>query len=257
MKWFFIDESITDGDRRQGPYSIGEIRDFVNTGKIVDETLVWHAGMESWISWKETDEAKLEANRDEILQNTINAILREKLKEKHYASFMLRAAAFMIDNIILGIAGVLFLLIFVAAGWIDYDLVQAASNEYANNLFSAEALQKFLETPGMGSFMSVWSFVQALYFIVMHAKFSATVGKMIFHIHVENANGERLSWAGSMVRYIASIFTQLTTMFYGLGYLIAIVDPKHRALHDWIARTFVVTDIRIKIKERSSEEQEN
>jgi hypothetical protein len=33
MKWYFIDESITDGERRQGPYSIDEIHEFVNQGK--------------------------------------------------------------------------------------------------------------------------------------------------------------------------------------------------------------------------------
>ena len=38
MKWYFIDESITDGERRQGPYSIDEIHEFVNQGKISDNT---------------------------------------------------------------------------------------------------------------------------------------------------------------------------------------------------------------------------
>jgi uncharacterized RDD family membrane protein YckC len=31
-------------------------------------------------------------------------------------------------------------------------------------------------------------------------------------------------------------------MFYGLGYLIVFIDPKRRALHDYIARTRVVHD---------------
>jgi uncharacterized RDD family membrane protein YckC len=42
------------------------------------------------------------------------------------------------------------------------------------------------------------------------------------------------------VRYLASIFTQFTLMLYGLGYIIVCIDPKRRALHDWIARTRVV-----------------
>ena len=29
MKWYYIDESITDGDRRLGPFSIEEIQDLV------------------------------------------------------------------------------------------------------------------------------------------------------------------------------------------------------------------------------------
>ena len=80
MKWFFIDESITDGERRQGPYSIEEIREFEKQGKITSETLVWHSGMENWIPWKEAVE-KLEKDyfetnpeQEEILENTIKAL---------------------------------------------------------------------------------------------------------------------------------------------------------------------------------------
>ena len=47
MKWFYIDESITEGDRRQGPFSIDEIRNLAKEGKITSSTLVWHSGEES------------------------------------------------------------------------------------------------------------------------------------------------------------------------------------------------------------------
>ena len=57
------------------------------------------------------------------------------------------------------------------------------------------------------------------------------------------ANGEKLSWAFSIFRFIASIVTQATIVFYGLGYLIVLIDPQKRALHDFIARTRVVHDL--------------
>lgn len=255
MKWFFIDESITEGDRRQGPYSITEIRDFVSQGKISNETLVWHHGLESWITWQETDEAKLETNREELLKSTIDAILQEQAKQKRYAGFLIRAGAFVIDNLILSLVGAIILLIFSMASYIDLVAAQSLAEEFVKNPTSVEAMQKLMEVPGMGTFFSVWSIVQALYFIILHAKYSATIGKKIFHIHVETSNGENINWGFSVARYLSSIFTQLTSMFYGLGYLIVCVDPKRRALHDWIARTYVVHDP-IKIEIRSKDKQE-
>ena len=80
MKWYFIDESITDGERRQGPYSIDEIHEFVNQGKISDNTLVWHSGESDWKTWKEASQALKEdlppvpPTDEEMLKNTIEAL---------------------------------------------------------------------------------------------------------------------------------------------------------------------------------------
>ena len=74
----------------------------------------------------------------------------------------------------------------------------------------------------------------------MHNGLFRNCRKMIFHIHVETAEGNKLSWGASVARYLCSVLTQFTLILYGLGYLIVCVDPKRRALHDWIARTFVV-----------------
>jgi uncharacterized RDD family membrane protein YckC len=63
---------------------------------------------------------------------------------------------------------------------------------------------------------------------------------MLARIHIETTDGERLTWITSAARYLGSILTQFTLAIYGLGYLIVCIDPKRRALHDWIARTYVV-----------------
>jgi uncharacterized RDD family membrane protein YckC len=56
-----------------------------------------------------------------------------------------------------------------------------------------------------------------------------------------------MSWMVSVIRFIASLITQVTLMFYGIGYLIVMIDPKRRALHDHIARTRVVFNRRQKV----------
>lgn len=242
MKWFYIDTSITDGDRRQGPYSIDEIRDFVNEGKIKDETLVWHTGEANWKAWKDFPEASEppEPSEEELLKQTIETLLQSRMNRKRYAGFFVRANAFIIDNIILSIFGALFLYVMSLAGMLDLTAVSEIVNQYIENLTSTELVSKALEIPGMSAFFTIWSFVQAVYFIVFHAVWGATPGKKLLHIHVEMANGEKLSWAFSIFRFIASIVTQATLIFYGLGYLIVLIDPQKRALHDFIAQTRVV-----------------
>ena len=263
MNWFFIDESITDGERRQGPYSIDDIRDFVKQGKITDNTLVWRSGEESWKPWnsyeesKENETAHLEASRDELIRTTIEQLLREQASTRHYAGFIIRALAYTIDNCILGLFGGLLLFIMSLMGAVDLELIQQAAETYVSSPTSMDALDKFVSAPGMGLFLTIWSFFQAVYFIVFQAIYSATPGKKFCHIHIETAEGMRLSWLNSCARYLCSVLTQFTLVFYGLGYLIVCIDPKRRTLHDWIVRTFVVFDTRVKTTESSKPEQEN
>ena len=242
MKWFYIDTSITDGDRRQGPYSIDEIRDFVNEGKIKDETLVWHTGETNWKAWKDFPEASEppEPTEEEILKQTIETLLQGRMQRKRFAGFFVRANAFIIDNLILSIIGAIFLYIMSLAGMLDLNAVSEIVNQYIDNPGSTDLVSKALELPGMSTFFTIWSVVQAIYFIVFHAVWGATPGKKLLHIHVEMANGEKLSWAFSIFRFVASIVTQATLIFYGLGYLIVLIDPQKRALHDFIAQTRVV-----------------
>ena len=253
MKWFYIDTSITDGDRRQGPYSLEEIKSFVSEGKITDDTLVWHTGEPDWKPWKDLAESKEvteELSEEEVLKQTIETILQNRIQQKRFAGFFVRANAFIIDNLILSIFGVICLYLFSFAGVIDISAVSEVAKQYIEDPTSSDIVSKALELPGMSTFFTVWSIVQAIYFIVFHAISGATPGKKLLHIHVEMANGEKLSWAFSIFRFIASIVTQATLIFYGLGYLIVLVDPQKRALHDFLARTRVVHDV-IKQKENT------
>ena len=253
MKWFYIDTSITDGDRRQGPFSIDEIRNFVSEGKIKDETLVWHSGETNWKAWKDYPEATEvpEPTEEELLKQTIETLLQSRVTRKRFAGFFVRANAFIIDNIILSIIGAIFLYVMSLAGLIDINAVIEIVKQFTEDPASSDIVSNALKLPGMQTFFTIWSFVQAAYFIVFHAVWGATPGKKLFRIHVEMADGEKLSWAFSIFRFIASIVTQATLYFYGLGYLIVLIDPQKRALHDYIARTRVVHD---PIEQKNSKE---
>ena len=238
MKWFYIDESITDGDRRQGPFSIEEIQGLVKEGKITGSTLVWHSGEEAWRPWKEaaTEMEQNEANEDKILQETINEILKQQVLTKRYAGFFVRGLAMSVDSFILGFAGVIVLAALSGAGIVNIQELLQSSEEFVTNP-SIETMNKFFGLPGMDMFASISLFIQTVYFIVLHALYGATVGKMLFRIHVETRTGNKITWMGAIIRYIASL---MSMMLYGLGYLTILIDPKRRGLHDFIASTCVV-----------------
>lgn len=238
MKWFYIDESITDGERRQGPFSIEEIQNFAKEGKITNSTLVWHSGEESWTTWKEA-KAEIEQNeatQDKILQETINEILKQQVLTKRYAGFFVRSLAFSVDSIILGIAGILAFVALCGAGTIDFQQLMLLTEEFCNNP-TIESLNKMFNAPGMDLYFIISLLLQTVYFVILHALYGATIGKMLFRIHVETAKGDKITWLAAIIRYIASI---MSMMLYGLGYLTVLIDPKRRGLHDFIASTCVV-----------------
>lgn len=258
MTWYYIDESITDGERRKGPYNLDEIRDLVQEKKITDDTLVWHSGLDSFAPWKDMEESKdtyTSAEDEELLKKTIEELLAQQVAEhkaqKRYAGFFTRGLAFIIDNIILTLAGLLIMQVLSALQIIDPTSIDNAMNSIANageNAGFSEILDKMMKEPSLEILFMITSFIQALYFIIFTALKGATPGKMLLHIHVETAEGEKVGWLTSIIRYIASMFTQFTLVLYGIGYIIVMIDPKRRALHDHIARTRVVIEYRIKVR---------
>lgn len=255
MIWYYIDESITEGERRKGPYSIDEFRDLIKEGAIKNETLVWHSGMEAWIPWSETEEFKADVanasenstensadqlSEEEQVKAALEAILAEHKAQKRYAGFMVRGAAYFVDNFILSAFGIVLLMLMGSMQLLDTSAISDAMMAYINDPSSNETISNLVNAPGMSFFLGLWGFFQAVYFIAFTALHSATPGKKLFNLHVEVNGSEKIGWIASTLRYVASLFTQLTFMFYGIGYLIVMVDPKRRALHDWIAKTYVI-----------------
>ncbi|WP_304544561.1 RDD family protein [Sulfurimonas microaerophilic] len=84
----------------------------------------------------------------------------------------------------------------------------------------------------------VYSLIYFSYFIFLESsKKQATLGKRIFKIKVVNHEGERLSIANSAGRNFGRI---LSGLILGIGYLMVLFTPKKQALHDKLAKTYVV-----------------
>lgn len=252
MKWFYIDESVQDGDRRQGPLSLEEMQSLEREGKILGGTLVWHRGLDGWIPWSEAEKQEnLSAGNqeridEEKLEDTVKAILQERsfLKKRTYAGFFIRGAAIFIDWFLLGILWQVGVRILDALSIINYAAITESANaiieKFAGNTMSTDFGNAFMEIPGMSDLFLIWFVIQTLYFVCFNGFLSATPGKLLLRLRIERADTSRLGISGAIVRYIFSLLTQATFVFYGIGYILALIDPQKRALHDFFARTRVV-----------------
>ncbi len=135
------------------------------------------------------------------------------------AGFWVRVAAVVLD-------GALFILVEVL-------LAFAAGLVWGPGIAEAPVFR-----PTVSVFMLVFG---AVYYLVMHAVFGQTLGKMLLDLHVIEADGRPLTAATAALRSFGYSISALT---FGLGFLLAGLRRDKRALHDLIAGSRVVRSAR-------------
>lgn len=76
-----------------------------------------------------------------------------------------------------------------------------------------------------------------LYFAIMESsKLQATVGKLAVGVVVTDLKGERITFARATGRYFAKI---LSSLIFGIGYIMAAFTSRKQGLHDMVASTLV------------------
>ena len=80
--------------------------------------------------------------------------------------------------------------------------------------------------------------VALLNFVLVPGLSGRTLGKWVAGLRVVRKDGERLSFARSLARHLVGY--PLTALTLGLGFLLAALNSRGRALHDLIAGTVVV-----------------
>jgi uncharacterized RDD family membrane protein YckC len=129
-----------------------------------------------------------------------------------YAGFWRRLAAYLIDTLLVG--AVQFALALIV--WI-----------IAPTDFRAQA-----------NIAPVDFFLSWAYFSLLESSpAQATVGKIALGIYVTDRNGDPIDFKRASIRYWAKILSTLVLM---LGWLMAAFTPGKRALHDYVAGTFVL-----------------
>ena len=141
------------------------------------------------------------------------------------AGWIQRAVAYLIDQ------GVVALLYGI---WLGVGLIGAAGS---GNL---RALMKSLVSPAFSA-AALWGglFIFFGYFTFFHACGGQTPGKMVVRLKVVTADGCGLSVLRSLCRALGYF---VSSFFFGAGFLLALVSPRKRALHDLLTHSQVVLD---------------
>lgn len=79
--------------------------------------------------------------------------------------------------------------------------------------------------------------VAAGYQVAAPVLFGAHIGKLVFGYRLVTADGSRLTWGTSLLRYLCSY---LSTLAVFIGYIVAGFDSRKQTWHDKIAGTYVV-----------------
>ncbi len=76
-----------------------------------------------------------------------------------------------------------------------------------------------------------------LYFVFFEGIWGGTIGKLLLGIRVRRKDGGKINFGISFVRFIGKL---VSTIPFLLGFVLALFDKKHQALHDKIANTLVL-----------------
>jgi uncharacterized RDD family membrane protein YckC len=141
-----------------------------------------------------------------------------------YAGFRKRAAAHLIDSLVIGTIGSV---IGVIIGGIMGAALGFGGETSGGALI---AIQVVVQLVSLG--------LTAAYYAGFHASRSmATLGKMAIGIKVVRTDGDQITLARGVGRYFATIISGLTLL---IGYIMAGFTEQKRALHDMICDTLVV-----------------
>jgi uncharacterized RDD family membrane protein YckC len=138
-----------------------------------------------------------------------------------YAGFWIRFVAYVIDAIVLIVAGS------IVSGIFFGSLFSSFQGEFTDINWAMYSMANFVNV-AMG-----W-----LYFSLLESSDKqATLGKMAVGVKVVDRNGQQVSFARATGRYFSKI---LSGLIFLIGFIMAGFDSRKQALHDKIADTFVV-----------------
>lgn len=160
-------------------------------------------------------------------------VINDNQTKVRYAGFWLRFIAYLIDGIILQIAGFIISLPFIGA------IVFNAFRIAREDSFTDQSMMGIAGILGAIFLLSLITVVMGwLYFSLMEAsKNQGTLGKMVLGLQVTDMDGNRISFGRATGRYFAKIISGMILM---IGYILAGLTDKKQALHDLITNCLVI-----------------
>ena len=255
--WYYADAQR----QRQGPLAAEELAQLFHQGRLRLDTLVWREGLADWQPLRDfTGELALHQAPAETFYTPVDALPAAAAPsiqtgraagdarvrsdspyappaaalssdgtlygggEVVYAGFWKRVAAYVIDGLVVGIAGGI---LGAIVGGVLGALMSTGSNGLGGSFIFIQVITNVVSIA-----------LAAAYYAGFHASSSqATLGKMAVGIKVVRSDGSRISVARGVGRYFA---TFLSTLILGIGFLMAAFTERKQALHDMVCDTLVV-----------------
>jgi uncharacterized RDD family membrane protein YckC len=255
MTWYYA-----DAGRQVGPIEEAALDDLARAGVVRDDTLVWHDGMPNWQPHAAVRGVRMapapmpavpiaagtgfcsECGRPFPLNQLVTIgtasvcaqckpVYLQRMREggqaigaRRYGGFWIRAAALVIDAVIMDI---FFMILFIPVL-----AIMGGTAALAN--LSAQGPMVLLALFGFYMLVIVLGFVYQIYFVSTRG---GTPGKLILGLRVIRVDGSMLSKGQAAGRYLCYIIDGL--ILY-IGFIIAGLDEEKRALHDRICDTRVI-----------------
>lgn len=127
------------------------------------------------------------------------------VKSFEYGGFWIRFVAVLIDSLILMVVSGILLLV-------------------------------FKNSEGLRNILSI--LINAVYYVYMESSVQqATIGKQLMNLKVTDENYQRITIDRAIIRYVCKIPSALILM---IGFIMAAFNSKKQALHDKLAKTYVI-----------------
>ena len=167
----------------------------------------------------------------------MEVISNSEQNQVKYAGFWLRFAAYIIDQFVIGIAGLILAVPFIVA-IVAFGINLSVMNS-ASDFFDQGGWMMISGIIGLIVLVALLSVVMKwLYYALMESsKYGGTLGKMAVSIKVVDLEGNRISFGRATGRYFSRIITNMTLL---IGYILAGVTQKKQALHDMTASCLVI-----------------
>jgi uncharacterized RDD family membrane protein YckC/Tfp pilus assembly protein PilE len=220
--WHYTDAQGAE----HGPVPAEAVRGAITDGRIGPSSQFWREGLPGWIDLAsasvELGVATAPPRPPDPYAAPRSATTAPGIGpdgDVVYAGFLRRFAAWFLDGLVL-VAPLMVVMFILGLGV----AASGGGGEGVNGLVGLAYL--------------AWFAIRGVYFAAMHSSsWQASLGKRALGIKVTDDRGERLGFAQALGRWFAAALSYLT--FY-IGFLIAGLTDRKRALHDMVAGTLVV-----------------
>ncbi|MDH2333969.1 RDD family protein [Paenibacillus polymyxa] len=149
-----------------------------------------------------------------------------------YAGFWKRTLAYIIDSLILWfvflIIGLIWFVIRALGDWVPSPAESSLLSDGSPYIFTMKTI---------GQTLLNWGAIWLYYALMESSKCKATVGKLALGIVVVDEFNHKLSFGRASARYWSKL---ISVIILFVGFIMAAFTARKQALHDLIARTYVV-----------------